>query len=193
MTPKDKIKVSKFLSLVLRHKPEVIGISLDERGWAITGHVLKGLKEHFAGMSLSVLKEIVAEDEKQRYSFSGDGNHRIRANQGHSLSVTIVTEPVEPPEFLFHGTSEKTMWMIQRDGLLPMGRQYVHLSVDRETAATVGKRHGKPLVILVKAAEMSKVGLPFYRSDNGVWLSRAVPVDYLVFEDIWDERSADEN
>lgn len=187
MTPKQKIKASKFLCRVLRHKPVVIGITLDENGWAVTSEVLRGLKEHFADMSLGVLKEIVAEDDKQRYSFSDQTGHKIRANQGHSLDVDLQLVQVEPPELLYHGTAKQTLWLIRRDGLLPMDRQHVHLSVDTDTAKKVGSRHGEPSVITVRSGEMAKTGLPFYRSNNGIWLAERVPVDYLDVEDFRDE------
>ncbi len=182
MTPKQKIKVSKFIALVLRHKPEEIDIKLDDHGWVSTNDLLAGLKQRFADMSLSVLKEIVAEDTKGRYSFNQTG-HKIRANQGHSLEIDLGLAPVDPPEFLYHGTAKKTEWLIRRDGILPMSRQYVHLSNDRETAVTVGKRHGEPVVIVVQSGKMAENGVPFFRSDNGVWLTERVSVDYLAFED----------
>ena len=183
MTDKEKIKASKFLSLILRHKPEEANIKLDAQGWGRTSDILAALKARYEGMSLKVLKEIVAEDEKQRYSFSDASGHKLRANQGHSIPIDLGLVPVTPPEQLFHGTAQKTLWMIRRDGLRPMTRQLVHLSEDRDTAAAVGKRHGEPVVILVNAADMVANGWDFYKSENGVWLVDRVPVEYLIFED----------
>lgn len=187
MTPKQKIKASKFLCLILRHKPEVGGIVVDSEGWANSQSVLRALQDNFAGMTNTILQEIVAEDEKQRYSFSPHMAN-IRANQGHSLPVELGLVEIEPPEFLFHGTAKKTVWMIRRDGLLPMDRQYVHLSETEETAIKVGKRHGEPVVLIVRAWEMYALGgLSFFRSENGVWMSQAVPSDYLIFRELSDD------
>ena len=127
---------------------------------------------------MALLKEIVATDEKQRYSFSTDRT-LIRANQGHSIPVDVELEKKEPPEVLFHGTGEKSVSSIKEKGLLPMERLYVHLSKDTETAVKVGKRHGKPVVFHVDAGQMYKDGYEFYQSVNGVWLTREVPPKYL--------------
>ena len=183
MTPKEKVKISKFLCLLLRHDPAVGNITVDAHGWASVQEVLRALKNRFAGITHTSLKEIVAEDDKQRYSFSGH-EKCIRANQGHSFAVDLDLVDVEPPEYLFHGTSRKTLWMIRRDGILAMTRQFVHLSNDRETAKVVGNRHGgDPVVILIRAWDMHASGLSFFRSTNGVWLTNQVPTDYLVFEE----------
>lgn len=184
MTPKEKIKVSKYLCLLLRHNPSAGNLVIDGAGWANTTNVLIALKDRFAGVSLSVLKEIVAEDDKQRYSFSGES---IRANQGHSIPVDLGLVEAVPPECLLHGTARKTLWMIRRDGLLPMDRQYLHLSETHETAVKVGKRHGDPVVITVRALEMHRSGLSFFRSENGVWLTKSVPVEYLDFGEAYDD------
>lgn len=178
MTPKQKIKASKFLSLLLRHKPDAGGITLDAAGWATCDSVIDALRAKGHPVTPSILHEIVAEDEKTRYALDPH-TRRIRANQGHSVPIDLGLIRVPPPEYLFHGTADKTLWLILRDGLLPMARQHVHLSEDVATAIKVGKRHGEPVVITVKAAQMAADGYAFYRSDNGVWLTQAVPVDYL--------------
>ena len=183
MTPKAKIKVSKFLCLLLRHTPEAV----NAQGWASTTEVLVALKAKFAGITPSVLNEIVVEDDKQRYSFSLHGE-LIRANQGHSIPVDLGLVAVAPPEYLFHGTARKTLWLIRRDGLLPMDRQYVHLSSSLDTARLVGKRHGDPIVLTVLAEKMSEKHT-FYRSENGVWLTIAVPIEFLHFEEDDAERA----
>ena len=178
MTPKEKIKASKFLSLILRHDPAAGGITLDAQGWASTQDILNALKQRFP-ITLKIFREIVTEDEKQRYSFSSYGEC-IRANQGHSISVDLGLVDVQPPEFLFHGTSQKTMGLIWRDGILPMSRQYVHLSNDIETAIKVGQRHGDVVVLSVRAYDMFSIGgLAFYLSENGVWLTHRVPQEYI--------------
>ena len=169
-------KTSKYLSLILRHKPETIGITLDEHGWANVDELIAGIaKTHDCDMD--ILEEIVRTDEKQRYSFNEDKT-LIRANQGHSIAVDVEEEAV-PPEELWHGTGEKYVESIDRQGLIPKSRLYVHLSKDRDTAVKVGSRHGKPVIYLVKAGDMSRDGYPFYLSKNGVWLTKKVPVEYL--------------
>ena len=171
-------KTSRFLSLILRHKPEAIGIQLDEHGWADVAELIAGRKEKNP-FTMEILEEIVRTDEKGRYSFNEDKT-LIRANQGHSIPVDVELEQVEPPEELWHGTGEKYVSSIDRQGLLPKGRLYVHLSGDRETAVTVGRRHGRPVLYIVKSGQMHRDGYPFFLSKNGVWLTKAVPVEYLA-------------
>lgn len=179
MTPKLKIKVSKYLCLLLRHHPELANIRMDASGWCDTHDVLRALKEKFAGITPTILQEIVGEDDKQRYSFSAHCE-TIRANQGHSVPVDLGLVDHVPPEFLFHGTAKRTLWLIQRDGLRPMDRQYVHLSNDIETAMAVGKRHGDPVVLIVRAHDLHSAGHEFYQSENAVWLTSDVPVEYFL-------------
>lgn len=171
-------KVSKFLSLVLRHKPEEIGIELDKYGWADTELLVDRLAARYPGFTFEILEEIVRTDEKQRYSFTDDRT-QIRANQGHSIPVDLGLEPVEPPEFLYHGTGMKYKDAIYKEGLIPKSRQYVHLSQDLETALAVGKRHGEPIIFVIDSGEMYRYGYEFYRSENGVWLTEQVPRLYL--------------
>ena len=169
---------SRFLSMILRHKPEEIGITLDEHGWANVEELIAGLAKR-KPLDMQILEEIVATDEKQRYSFNEDKT-LIRANQGHSIPVDVELPVTQPPEYLYHGTGEKYMESIMKIGLIPKSRLYVHLSADYETAVKVGKRHGTPVVLLVHAAEMAKDGYIYYRSVNGVWLTKEVPVEYLL-------------
>lgn len=174
---------SKFISLILRHKPETIGITLDEHGWANVSELMNGINE--AGghkLDMDILEEIVRTDSKQRYSFNEDKT-LIRANQGHSISVDVELEEKQPPEFLWHGTGEKYVDAINKQGLLPKSRLYVHLSSDMETAVNVGKRHGRPVVYKVLSAKMKDEGYLFYRSVNGVWLTNKVPVEYLQIQE----------
>ena len=168
---------SKYISLILRHKPEVIGITLDDHGWADTQALIEGVNRTHP-LTMELLEEIVRTDEKQRYSFNADKS-RIRANQGHSIPIDADLAETEPPETLYHGTGEKSVASIEREGLRPMSRLYVHLSPDTETARSVGSRHGKPVIYIVLAGEMYRSGYRFYRSANGVWLTKEVPVRFL--------------
>ena len=172
--------ISKYISLILRHKPETIGITLDEHGWANVDELLKGVSRKYP-LTSEELDEIVATDEKQRYSFNDDGT-LIRANQGHSIQVDVELAEVRPPEFLYHGTGEKYVSSIDRHGLIPKTRLYVHLSGDYETAVKVGSRHGKPVVYRILAGQMADAGITFYRSVNGVWLTKRVPREYMEKE-----------
>ncbi len=170
-------ETSKYMSLILRHKPETIGISLDEHGWANVDKLIAGISKTHE-INMDILEEIVSTDEKQRYSFNDDKT-KIRANQGHSIQVDVELEEKEPPMILWHGTGEKFVASIDEQGLIPKSRLYVHLSQDEETAFKVGTRHGKPVLYMVKAADMFKDGYKFYLSKNGVWLTKEVPVKYL--------------
>ena len=174
----DLTKLSRYISLILRHKPEVIGISLDEHGWANVDELITGIVKNNPGFNMETLAEIVKTDNKQRYSFNADKS-LIRANQGHSIPVDVELEEKEPPEYLYHGTGEKYVTSINEMGLIPKSRLYVHLSQDTETAAKVGKRYGKEVIYQVAARQMRKDGYPFFLSVNGVWLTKQVPVQYL--------------
>ena len=172
-------RLSKFISLILRHHPEAIGIVIDEHGWADTQELLDGINatgKH--RISLPVLEEIVRTDSKQRYSFSED-RRKIRANQGHSIPVDLELSPKMPPAVLYHGTGLKYVPSIERQALLHMRRLYVHLSRDIDTAVAVGQRHGTCFVYRVDAAQMARDGLLFYESVNHVWLTEHVPARYL--------------
>ena len=168
---------SKFIALVLRHKPEEIGILLDEHGWANVDELIAGIAKT-QPFDMAMLEEIVSSDDKQRYSFNEDKT-LIRANQGHSIPVDVELEKKIPPEILYHGTGEKYVESIERQGLIPKSRLYVHLSADYETAVKVGSRHGKPVVYTVAAGKMQKDGYVFYQSVNGVWLTKNVLAKYL--------------
>lgn len=170
-------EVSKYMSLILRHKPDAIGITLDEHGWANVDELIAGIARDNE-FNMEILQEIVDSDEKQRYSFNEDKT-LIRANQGHSIPVDVELEEKEPPEILWHGTGEKYVASIDAQGLTPKSRLYVHLSKDEETAIKVGTRHGKPVLYHVLAKQMHADGYKFYLSANGVWLTKEVPVEYL--------------
>ena len=171
-------QTSRYISLILRHKPETIGITLDEHGWANVDELIAGVSRTHP-LTMELLEEIVRTDEKQRYSFNGNKT-LIRANQGHSIPVDVELPRLEPPAVLYHGTGRKYVPSIDRQGLLPKSRLYVHLSADEDTAVKVGRRHGEPVVYAVQAGKMSADGHPFYRSVNGVWLAKEVPTEYLA-------------
>lgn len=173
----DYTHVSRFLCLILRHKPEEIGITLDEHGWANVEELIAGVSRKYP-ITMDILEEIVRTDEKQRYSFNEDKT-LIRANQGHSIQVDVELEEMDPPEYLYHGTAKKYVESIEEWGLVPKSRLYVHLSEDTETAMEVGNRHGDPTVLRVCSGKMHRDGFKFYKSKNGVWLTDKVPVKYL--------------
>ncbi len=173
----DLNKTSRFISLILRHRPDTIGISLDEHGWASVEELLAGIsKTQYIDMEM--LEKIVKTDSKQRYSFNEDKT-LIRANQGHSIDVDVELPKKQPPVILYHGTGEKYVASIDEQGLIPKSRLYVHLSGDEATATIVGSRHGRPVVYEVLANQMYHDGYEFFQSVNGVWLTKAVPVQYL--------------
>ena len=174
MSDKD---TSKYIALILRHKPEVIGINLDEHGWADVSQLIAGVSKTHR-LDRELLEKIVAEDEKQRYSFNEDRT-LIRANQGHSIPVDVELEDVTPPAVLYHGTGEKFVSSIDSIGLIPKSRLYVHLSADVQTALKVGQRHGKPVIYAIDSGKMNADGYRFYKSVNGVWLTNSVPAQYL--------------
>jgi putative RNA 2'-phosphotransferase len=178
MTPQNIIRASRKLSLVLRHKPAAIGLTLDKNGWAEVAQLLKSLAASGMKISRAELDIIVAENDKQRFALSPDGR-KIRASQGHSIAVDLEMESLEPPAELFHGTATHFVETILLTGLESRSRQHVHLSQDKETATKVGARHGKPVILTIDAAAMYAAGHQFYRSANKVWLTGTVPVTYL--------------
>jgi putative RNA 2'-phosphotransferase len=175
---KQLVRTSKFLSLVLRHRPQLAGLTLDSAGWVSVEALLAGCASKGLPITHDDLEEVVARNNKQRFAFDESGT-LIRANQGHSVEVDLALESAEPPDVLYHGTAERAGEVIRREGLKKMQRHHVHLSVDVETARAVGARHGKPLVLQVDAEAMREAGFAFYRSDNGVWLVDSVPPEYL--------------
>ena len=174
----DVTKVGRYMSFLLRHRPQAAGLTLDQHGWADVEELIRGVEKAHPGFDRTQLEEIVATDSKGRFAFSPDKS-KIRANQGHSIPVDVELEQLPPPGVLWHGTGEKYVSSIDRQGLLPQGRLYVHLSTDVATARQVGSRHGKPVIYQVLAQEMARDGHPFYRSANGVWLVKEVPLPYL--------------
>lgn len=177
----SKTKISKFLSLVLRHKPEAIGLVLDEQGWANIDELIDKANYSNQGISLtrSLLQEVVDTSDKKRFTVSDDGQ-KIRAAQGHSVDIDLKLKPITPPEFLYHGTATRFLDSILKEGLKPQQRQFVHLSTDIETATKVGQRYGKPVILKIKALLMYEQGFVFYLSENGVWLTGHVPKAYIA-------------
>jgi putative RNA 2'-phosphotransferase len=171
-------KVSKFLSRVLRHQPQSIGLELEAQGWADIEDLVARAGTHGMALTREEILQVVAASDKQRFALDASVR-RIRANQGHSIDVDLALGPREPPPVLFHGTAETSIAAIRAEGLRPGGRQHVHLSVDAATATAVGQRHGRPVVLRVAAGRMRSAGLVFYLSANGVWLTDAVPPEFI--------------
>jgi putative RNA 2'-phosphotransferase len=174
------IKVSKFLSLVLRHKPEEIGLTLDENGWASIEELIRLANLRGTRLNRALLDQVVAENDKKRFALSEDGL-RIRASQGHSINIDLALAPAQPPELLYHGTASRCIDSIRASGLHSANRQHVHLSLDAPTATKVGQRHGKPVVLTVRSGEMAAAGHSFFLSANGVWLTERVPAEFIDF------------
>jgi len=180
MHEKQKKRISKFLSLILRHQPSMIDLTLDNNGWAGVEELLSKAAAHNTIFSKEDLEDIVASNDKQRFIFNED-HTRIRANQGHSIEVELDLQAQQPPTYLYHGTVEKFLEAIRSEGLKKMSRQHVHLSNDKETAQKVGSRQGKPIILHIRGEEMHRDGFVFYISENGVWLTDHVPVKYIEF------------
>lgn len=170
--------ISKYLSLLLRHQPEKIGLQLDSNGWASVPELIRKWDGPFP-IDQQILESVVANNTKNRFSFDEAGL-KIRANQGHSIEVDLKLEPAEPPELLYHGTIEAFMENILQNGLQKMDRLHVHLSRDKETAKSVGSRRGKPVILVIQARRMFAEGFSFYLSDNGVWLTNEVTTNYIT-------------
>lgn len=180
MNSSHATRISKFLSLVLRHEPSAAGVTLDEAGWVSVEALLKGCEQAGRPLTLPELEFVVSTNAKKRFEFSADGT-RIRASQGHSVKVDLRYEPLEPPTRLYHGTVQRFLDAIRADGLLRMERTHVHLSGDMKTATEVGARRGKPVVLTIRAGAMHAAGHRFYLSTNGVWLVDHVPTEYIEF------------
>ena len=175
---KSEVQISKFLSLVLRHRPDKTGIQLDQNGWVDVDILLAKSDSHGIKFDKKTLIHIVETNSKKRFAFS-DGFNKIRASQGHSVDIELGYKSQEPPEILFHGTGEKSVHSMLETGLEKRNRQHVHLSSDINTAIDVGQRHGKPFVLEVLAKNMYNDKFEFFLSDNGVWLTDNVPKKYL--------------
>lgn len=177
---KQNDAVSKFLSYVLRHEPQAIGLELDSEGWANIKLLIICAGRHERKLDMPLIQAVVDNNDKKRFVISDDGQ-RIRAVQGHSSSqVNISYQEKTPPEYLYHGTATRFIDSINSKGLVAGSRQYVHLSADQSTAITVGQRHGKPVILTVNALQMYQQGFKFYQAENGVWLTVHVPVEYFT-------------
>jgi len=175
----NDVSLSKFLSLVLRHEPERLGLTLDSAGWVSVDELLAAISRQKTPVSRERLEHIVATSEKKRFAFD-ETRTKIRASQGHSVEVELGYEPQIPPEILYHGTVEKFLPSIRAQGLIKGERHHVHLSADETTATKVGERRGKPVILTIKSGEMHRTGFVFFRSANGVWLVDTVPVGFLA-------------
>jgi putative RNA 2'-phosphotransferase len=187
MSPKDQVKTSKFLSLMLRHEPERFGLKLDTAGWVSVSDLLQAVNANGVsnGVSLNLeqLQHIVATSDKKRFAFNED-NTRMRASQGHSVEVDLQYSPQVPPELLYHGTATRFLDSIREKGLLKMERHHVHLSAETSVTVQVGARHGKPALLTIRASEMHRAGHVFFLSANGVWLVEQVPPQFIVFPQV---------
>lgn len=177
---KKHVHISKFISLVLRHKPQEIGLALDENGWADTQELIKKMSDHGTPLDMATLREVVDTNDKKRFIFNDDLS-KIRASQGHSIDVDLGFTPQQPPGQLYHGTATRFVNGIRQSGLVKGSRQHVHLSEDVETMRQVGQRHGVPVILSINAAAMHSAGHQFYLSANGVWLTDHVPVSFITF------------
>lgn len=178
MDEKRKTKISKFLSLILRHQPEVVGLSLEESGWISIEKLIKACTDYGKNFTFAELKEVVETNDKKRFAFN-ENETKIRANQGHSIKVEIEFEEKIPPAILYHGTAEKNVGAIFAKGLKKMARHHVHLSADVETARKVGIRYGKPVIFQIDTEKMRAEGFKFYVSANNVWLIESIPPKFL--------------
>jgi putative RNA 2'-phosphotransferase len=172
------VKISKFLSYVLRHRPDAIGLTLEDGGWVDVDALLQALGVAGKPVTRELLEDVVRTNDKQRFAFSADGI-KIRASQGHSIEVDLGLKAVSPPDTLYHGTARRFLDSILSSGLQPQKRHHVHLSLDEQTALRVGQRHGKPIIFRVDSGAMHADGHTFFLSANGVWLTAHVPPSYL--------------
>jgi putative RNA 2'-phosphotransferase len=178
LSKEQTTKISRALSYVLRHNPSSINLQVDKNGWASVKDLLSKLKVNGTTISYDVLKYIVETNNKKRFRLNEDFS-MIRASQGHSIEIDLNYMEKVPPAILYYGTAEKDLTAILQTGLQKMNRHHVHLSSDIETAMTVGRRHGKPIVLLIAAQEMHQQGFIFFESDNNVWLTEVVPARFI--------------
>lgn len=179
LNEKETTRISKFLSLVLRHKPETIGITLDENGWTPVTTLIEKLALAGTQIDIDILKHVVDTNAKKRFAFN-DTFDKIRASQGHSITIELGYDQQLPPAILYHGTAVQHIDSILSTGLNKGSRHQVHLSADINTAISVGKRHGKPIVLEISAEKMHNDGFTFFVSENNVWLTDNVPVEYIA-------------
>lgn len=178
MNPKQIKKISKRMSLVLRHQPELYQLQLDQQGWCKVADLITAFQKNKLPITEEELQLVVEQNDKKRFAFSKDGK-KIRANQGHSITVELGYQAVKPPEVLYHGTATRFMKTIRKEGLVKRNRHHVHLSADRVTAQQVGQRHGVPIILTIQARRMYEAGHHFYISENGVWLTDKIEPQYF--------------
>lgn len=183
MDKRRHIKISKYLSFVLRHNPDSVSIKLDGGGWTDVENLIQQAKQKDMRITFDEIRTVVKKNDNQRFSLSEDGL-KIRANYGHSIAVDLGYSPAEPPDILYHGTAVRNLKAIHDNGLTKGSRQYVHLSPDIETAIRVGRRHGKPVVLKVQSGQMHLDGHKFYLSESGIWLTEHVPPEYLILPEL---------
>jgi putative RNA 2'-phosphotransferase len=179
----NRLRLSKFMSLILRHQPEVVGCMLDRGGWLSIADLVSGATCAGVAITAEDVMEIAKQDPKRRYALSEDAL-RIKATYGHSIEIELGLEASRPPERLFHGTATRSLESIKKAGITRKRRRYVHLSADKMTATKVGSRHGRPVILTVRARLMFDAGFLFYRSESGIWLTEQVPSDYIDFTDL---------
>lgn len=179
------IKLSKFLSYILRHHPEDIGLQPDDTGWVAVDDLITATRRHGRSVSREEIRQLLRESEKSRFALSDDEQY-IRATYGHSIQVDPGYRPEQPPDLLFHGTARRFVDSIRRQGLTARQRQFVHLSAHRTDAEAVGRRHGSPVILTIRTGEMYRDGFVFYQSDAGLWLTNRIPVSYISFPENWE-------
>lgn len=170
--------ISKYLSLVLRHEPEHIGITLDEEGWTDVAELIEKMNKKGTRLDFETLQQVVETNDKKRFAFNEDKT-RIRASQGHTVEVDLNLPPQVPPAILYHGTADRNLDVIKKNGLVRMERQHLHLTAEKKTALNVGGRHGTPVLLTIQALAMHEKGYAFYLSANGVWLTDHVPAEFI--------------
>lgn len=179
MKPNEIRKISKAMSLALRHKPSLFKLEVDRSGWCDVESLITQFNKKGIPLDRNTLEVIVAQNDKKRFTFSTN-NKKIRANQGHSIPVDLEMEAITPPRVLYHGTASRFVGSIKSQGLLKQKRNHVHLSDNKDTATQVGQRHGVPVILRIDAARMHEEGYLFYQSLNKVWLTDHVPVQYIT-------------
>jgi len=179
MNNKQLNETSKFLSYILRHEPQAIGLQLDTEGWADINALITGAAQEGRILDQALIQAVVNSSDKKRFTLSDDGL-RIRAAQGHSApEVNLQHIEKEPPESLYHGTATRFLESILQQGLIAGSRHHVHLSQETQTAMAVGQRYGKPVVLEIKSLQMHQQGFKFFQAENSVWLTEAVPIDFI--------------
>ena len=182
ISEKEWTSLSKFLSLVLRHRPQLIDMTLEEQGWVATNVLIQKIQAHGRFLDMETLEKLVRDNAKQRFAFN-ENKTKIRANQGHSIKLDLNIAPSTPPDILYHGTAMKFLDSIKKTGLQKRKRHHVHLSASLETAQQVGARHGKVVVLVIDSKKMEEEGVKFFQTINGVWLTDIVPTRFIRFEE----------